>query len=69
MVLNTFRRVARKQLQQEAAGKSCLESPQGYNPQEEKVWNFKMVVCPSTNQMTVYLSARAVNHDAQQHVN
>ena len=30
MVLNTFRRVARKQLQQEAAGKSCLESPQGY---------------------------------------
>ena len=29
MVLNTFRRAARKQLQQEAAGKSCLESPQG----------------------------------------
>ena len=30
MVLNTFRRVARKQLQQEAAGKSCLESLQGW---------------------------------------
>ena len=29
MVLNTFRRAARKQLQQEAAGKICLESPQG----------------------------------------
>ena len=27
MVLNTLRRVARKQLLQEAAGKSCLESP------------------------------------------
>ena len=47
MVLNTFRRAARKQLQQEVAGKSCLESPQGQfgNWERHGPWKIARKAC------------------------